>query len=56
MSDIAMQRVSGKGIGEILIERGIITQQQLDEALAYGHEQGKRLGDALVEKGLISRG
>ncbi|MCX7044954.1 MAG: hypothetical protein NTX50_05625 [Candidatus Sumerlaeota bacterium] len=51
----AMQRVIGKGIGEILLERGIISQEQLDQALAHGKQTGKRLGEALVELGLISR-
>jgi len=55
MADSAMKRVSGKSLGEILIEAGIVTKEQLDEALAYGKATGKRLGEALVDKGLITR-
>ncbi|MEE9393764.1 MAG: ATPase, T2SS/T4P/T4SS family [Planctomycetota bacterium] len=35
-------------LGEILIERGIIDVQQLDEALAHQRELGLKLGQALV--------
>lgn len=42
-------------IGELLKENGYITEQQLNEALAYQREhKDKRLGDVLVENGYIT--
>lgn len=40
--------------GQILMEKGIINQKQLDDALKMQQEKGTRLGDALVELGYIS--
>ena len=40
-----------KKIGEILVESGLITQAQLDEALVESKEKGQRLGTTLVKKG-----
>ncbi len=45
-----------KKLGEILIERGIIDQDQLNSALAYQRQWGHRLGVALVAKGFITEG
>ncbi len=42
--------VKGK-IGEMLLNAGLITQQQLDEALAQQSSQGGRLGDIILSKG-----
>jgi len=40
-------------LGQALVEEGLLTQDQVDEALA---EQGdRRLGQALVERGLVSK-
>lgn len=43
-------------LGEILIEAGYITEEQLSEALAYqkSSETKKMLGDALIELGFIT--
>ena len=38
-------------LGEKLIAAGVITQAQLDEALAKQKSSGNRLGDVLVEMG-----
>lgn len=41
-----------KKIGELLVESGLITQEQLDEALsASAQSKGQRLGSILVKKG-----
>lgn len=45
-----------KKLGEILIERGVIDQDQLNSALAYQRQWGHRLGVALVAKGFITEG
>ena len=43
------KRVITKRIGEILLERGIITHAQLEKALVYQKEHGGLLGQILVE-------
>ena len=40
-------------LGSFLLSRGIIDQEQLDQALARLHEWGGRLGDALVAIGAV---
>ena len=45
-----------KKLGEILLERGMIDQDQLNSALAYQRQWGHRLGVALVAKGFITEG
>lgn len=41
-------------LGEILREKGLITQEQLDKALSAQRSEGKLLGKILVEKGYAS--
>ncbi len=43
-----------KKIGDLLVERGFITQQQLEEGLREQAISGRRLGEVLVEKEYIS--
>jgi type IV pilus assembly protein PilB len=43
-----------KRIGQLLLERGLITQRQLDEALAQQKESQEFLGQILVKRGLIT--
>ena len=43
-----------KKIGDLLIEKGFITQDQLDEGLREQRLSGERLGEVLVEKGFIT--
>ncbi len=45
-----------KKLGEILLERGLIDEDQLNSALAYQRQWGHRLGVAMVAKGFISEG
>lgn len=40
-------------IGDLLIEHGIISQAQLEEALAAQKQTGKKLGRTLIELGLV---
>jgi len=46
-----LRRVIHKQLGELLIERKIITQQQLDKAIAVQKQNGGLLGEILVELG-----
>jgi len=43
-----------KKIGDILIEKGLITTEQLNETLKEQKSSGRKLGELLVAKGLIS--
>ena len=43
-----------KKIGEILIEMGLITDAQFEEALAIGKKSGKRIGRILIDSGLVT--
>src|SRR5690348_11269203 len=41
-------------LGQLMIERGIVTEVQLDEALHEQRSTGRRLGETLVEQGVIT--
>ena len=42
-----------KRIGDIFVEKGLINQSQLDEAVSYSQQNSIRLGDACVKLGFI---
>src|SRR5258708_29377352 len=42
-----------KRIGELLLERGAITREQLEEGLAFHRQTRQRLGVALIQKGFL---
>lgn len=42
-------------IGDLLVEAGAITAEELDEAIAYQKENGGKLGTVLVNQGFISQ-
>lgn len=44
-----------KQLGEILLERGLITRSQLEQALAIAGRGQRKLGSVLVEQGAISQ-
>ena len=48
--------VAGKKvrIGDLLVEKGLITQEELGNALKIQKESGKKLGKVLVEMGLLT--
>jgi len=41
-------------LGSLLVERGLITAAQLEQALAAQQESGWRLGEILVSRGWLS--
>ena len=43
------RKVINKQLGEILVERGVLSRVQLDEVLAYQKGKGVLFGEALVE-------
>src|SRR6202044_2355826 len=48
-----MLRVA-KRIGELLVEGGVLSQSQLEQALFTQRKDGRKLGQLLVELGLVS--
>ena len=51
---LAKQKMKARKIGDLLQEKGYITQQHLDDALGEQKVSGKRLGELLVEQGAIT--
>ncbi|MCI0329738.1 MAG: GspE/PulE family protein [candidate division Zixibacteria bacterium] len=45
---------SKKRIGELLLEKKLVTQKQLDEALKIQKKTGERVGDILIRQGVIT--
>ncbi|CAV17340.1 GspE/PulE family protein [Vibrio atlanticus] len=43
-----------KRLGDLLVEEGIITEYQVEQALAAQKRTGRKLGDALIELGFLS--
>jgi type IV pilus assembly protein PilB len=48
-----IRRVNNKQLGELLFDRGIITQAQLDQALGVQRDKGGLIGEILVELGFV---
>ena len=46
---------SWRRLGDIFVERGFVTPEQLEDALARQRETGERVGEALVAQGSISK-
>ncbi|OEE79536.1 GspE/PulE family protein [Vibrio ordalii] len=49
-----MQIKLRKGLGDLLVEEGIITENQVEQALAAQKRSGRKLGDTLIELGFLS--
>ena len=47
----SMKRIVSKQLGELLLERGIINQAQLEKALKFQKEKGGLIGQILVSLG-----
>jgi hypothetical protein len=50
-----MEPAAKRRLGDIFVERGLITHQQLQDALDVQRDTGARLGEILVEHGLVTR-
>ena len=50
-----MEPAAKKRLGDIIVERGLVTSWQLEEALRVQRERGGKLGEVLVELGFITR-
>jgi len=51
---VALNRLTRKKLGEILLEEGLITEEQIQDALRLQHQQGILFGEALVDQGIIT--
>jgi hypothetical protein len=51
----ASTSVPDERLGETLYRFGVITREQLEEALQASSKAGKRLGEAAIEMGIVSR-
>lgn len=49
-----MNERTKKRLGDMLLEEGRVTVQQLEEALRKQRNEGKRLGELLVDEGIVS--
>ncbi len=47
-------RTVAKRIGELLVEAGVLSQSQLEQALFAQRKDGRKLGQLLIELGLVS--
>lgn len=50
-----MESAARRRLGDIFVERGLISQNQLQEALEQQRETGGKLGEILVDLGFITR-
>jgi hypothetical protein len=50
-----METAAKRRLGDIFVERGLITEEQLQEALSVQRDTGVKLGEALVELGFVTR-
>src|SRR4051812_8404692 len=55
MATAFLDRVSNKALGQLLVEKGLLAPEQLEEALALGKSEDIRVGEALLRLGYITR-
>lgn len=48
------KRIITKRIGEVLLERGVITAKELEKAVAHQKEQGGLIGQVLIQLGFVT--
>lgn len=48
------KRIITKRIGEVLLERGVITAKELEKAIAHQKEQGGLMGQVLIFLGFVT--
>ena len=51
---VSLNRLTRKKLGEILKEQGLISEEQVQDALRLQHQQGVLFGEALVQQGIIT--
>src|SRR2546423_522618 len=50
-----MESAAKRRLGDIIVERGLVSPHQLEEALQVQRQSGGKLGEVLVELGFITR-
>src|SRR4051812_15395610 len=50
-----MESAAKRRLGDIIVERGLVSGDQLEEALRVQRQTGGKLGEGLVELGFITR-
>jgi type IV pilus assembly protein PilB len=50
------RKLSGKRTGEVLVEMGILTQEQVEEAVTEQRTTHQRIGDIALAKGWVTKG
>ena len=53
MAETAPQATANVPLGTLIYRAGLLTEEQLEDALNDGMRRGKRLGQVLVERGLL---
>jgi len=48
-----VRRINTKQLGELLLDRGILNQSQLDQALSIQRDKGGLIGEILVDLGFV---
>ena len=51
---VPVQDMRDVPLGTLIFREGLLTEEQLEEALQDGMQRGKRLGEVLLERGLVS--
>lgn len=51
---VSLNRLNRKKLGELLVEQGLLTDEQVQDALRMQHQTGLLFGETLVQNGLIS--
>jgi hypothetical protein len=53
-ANVEAAQIPWRPLGELFVSRGLITQAELETALAEQAATGKRLGEILIDRGLVS--
>ena len=48
-----LRRIINKQLGELLVDRGLVTPEKLERGLAYQRDKGGLIGEILVELGYV---
>jgi len=48
-----LRRIINKQLGELLIDRGLLTPEKLEKALVYQRDKGGLIGEIIVELGFV---
>ncbi len=51
---VSLNRLTRKRLGELLVEQGILSEEQVQDALRMQHQSGLLFGETLVQNNLIT--